>query len=427
MFKEAFTSLRHDKARSFFYWLTFLFTALFIFLFFSIGLSDSVGVTMFYAKNDTPTNLMLLSVILCAIEVFFANDFYVRQKAKELSVMLICGAKFTQLAAFLLIQTAFLSITAIVCAVGIGVAFMPLLEGLLSQYTASPFHINISFQAVIWTALVIGYVLLWTLIFNLAFAYRNSAVQLLKEDKNKAPREKLLSFGFEPSIKTKQMISLIAFLLPIAGYYKTPEALLLFSMISLVGLNDCIQTIVFPTIEKRMHKHLDNPIEVAVLGFLRNDFVILKVNLYLLVACMILLISLLLTSTSSLDLSMTLIAYAAMNLLLCMSLCFRYATEIYNRRNSFETLYDLGFSRKQLLSTVRKEILSFFGFTLVVILLYIGNMLASEAVYGYLKNWKLAVVLLVSAVLPIVLSALLIRLVYHRCMMEKGNLKYGMA
>lgn len=424
MFHEAWCSLKNDKTRSFFYWLTFLVTALFIFLFFSIGMSSDVGVTMFYAKNDIPTNLMLMSVLLCAVEIFFANDFYVRQKAKELSMMLICGAGYPQLAGFLLIQTGFLAITAIAAAVILGMAVLPFMEMVIRLWTGTVFHIQIQAQAVIWMSLLIGYVLLWTVVCNLAFAYRNSAVTLLQTDKKKVNREKLLQFSVKPSLRLRQILSLICMFLPIAGYYRVPDGAILFSVISLVGLDGCIQNIVFPGIEKRIKNRLDDASEVAILGFLRNDLTILKLNIYLLAGCMILLISLLLTASSSLDMVMTMMAYTAMNILLAMSLTFRFSVEIVNRKKAFETLEDLGFTRKQLHGMVRKETGRLFYGMILIILFYLVNMLLSAGISGSLNQIGISFFLVLSAVLPVWICMLLSRHVYKR---YTGGKEDGMA
>ena len=76
MIKDVFNSLMNDKVRTFFCWITFTITSMFIFLFFTVAMSDAVGVTMIRGKSDIPTILMVASVILCSVEIVFANDSY---------------------------------------------------------------------------------------------------------------------------------------------------------------------------------------------------------------------------------------------------------------------------------------------------------------------------------------------------------------
>ena len=100
MLKDVLNSLMHDKIRTFFCWVTFTLTSMFIFLFFTVAMSNAVGVTMYHAKSDIPTMLMVASVILCSIEIVFANDFFIKNKSKSLAVRLVCGATYTQNASY---------------------------------------------------------------------------------------------------------------------------------------------------------------------------------------------------------------------------------------------------------------------------------------------------------------------------------------
>ena len=109
MIKDVFNSLMNDKVRTFFCWITFTITSMFIFLFFTVAMSDAVGVTMIRGKSDIPTILMVASVILCSVEIVFANDFFIKNKAKSLAVRLVCGATYTQ------ITDSFNSISCITC------------------------------------------------------------------------------------------------------------------------------------------------------------------------------------------------------------------------------------------------------------------------------------------------------------------------
>lgn len=82
MIKDVFNSLMNDKVRTFFCWITFTITSMFIFLFFTVAMSDAVGVTMIRGKSDIPTILMVASVILCSVEIVFANDFFIKTKRR---------------------------------------------------------------------------------------------------------------------------------------------------------------------------------------------------------------------------------------------------------------------------------------------------------------------------------------------------------
>ncbi|MCD8028686.1 MAG: hypothetical protein LUF02_08540 [Erysipelotrichaceae bacterium] len=94
IYKEAIRSIKDDFSRSLFYWLTFVITSMFIFLFFNLSYNKMVGFTFINNKNDLMSYITIFVVAVCLIVIFFANDFYVKKKAKQLAIQLVCGATF---------------------------------------------------------------------------------------------------------------------------------------------------------------------------------------------------------------------------------------------------------------------------------------------------------------------------------------------
>ena len=162
IFRDAFRSLKHDMARSFFYWLTFVITSMFMFLFFNISMSDVLKVTFVDARTDISTNITLFVIVLSSIDLFFANDFFVKNKAKHLAVQLVCGGRYGQLAAFLLIQTAILLFLAIPFGILLGVSLLPVVNKILSSILLSQQVVKISWEAMGYMAFVMVYIIFWT-------------------------------------------------------------------------------------------------------------------------------------------------------------------------------------------------------------------------------------------------------------------------
>lgn len=419
-FHEAMRSIRNDPVRSFFYWLTFLLTSMFIFLFFTVSMSSSIGVTMIDAKNDIPTNLTLFSIVLCSIEIFFANDFFVKNKAKELAVRLVCGATYFQLAGFLLCQTCFLLITAIPIGILGGLALMPVLNQLISSWLHASFAIVISSQAVLWTVLVLGYVVFWTVILNLSFAYRNSAADLLNETSIRMPQESFVSFSFQPKERTQKILALALFVLPLLGFFDDRSVYLLCTALSLIGLNSVIAKIIMPFLEKQIADHDDDAEKIAYLGFFRNDLKILKLNILLFVVCSMILVSVLVSAKNPLDVILTLITYVAMNALLSLSILFRYATELASRKKAFRILSHLGYLEKQEKRIRHQEIWHLYGFVIGIVSLYLILMIAGLMTHGEM-TWPYAVFLLASALVPLFLCGMINERFYHRITGKKGG------
>lgn len=94
MIRSALRSIKDDFSRSLFYWLTFVLTSMFMFLFFHLSLSDFVGVTFINSTNNMETFITVLVIVICMVVIYFANDFYVKKKSKELAVRLVCGATY---------------------------------------------------------------------------------------------------------------------------------------------------------------------------------------------------------------------------------------------------------------------------------------------------------------------------------------------
>ena len=78
IFASALKSLKRDFYRSFFYWLTFMLTTAFVFLFFCIAVSPAVGMTFRNSQGGLAVNVTFFAVFVCMVDVFFANDFFVR-------------------------------------------------------------------------------------------------------------------------------------------------------------------------------------------------------------------------------------------------------------------------------------------------------------------------------------------------------------
>ena len=95
--KLAFVSLKKDMSKSIFYFLTFLLTTIFIFSFFNLTFNPYSGIHL--GKDDTTfvTPIAVFVIVIAMLCVFLANNFYVSNKGKEISIILMSGASIYQL------------------------------------------------------------------------------------------------------------------------------------------------------------------------------------------------------------------------------------------------------------------------------------------------------------------------------------------
>ena len=402
---------------SFFYWLTFVISSMFIFLFLVVSMSDAVGVTFVQAKGDVATNLAVFSSVLCMVEIVFANDFYVKSKSRELAVRLVCGATYVQLAQYLLSQTVFLVAIAIPVGILAGTICIPLIGLLMSSITGTPMSINITGEALIWTICILGFVVFWTLILNLSFAYRNSAAQLLNSQTIKTGSSNpFLTAFLEDLNKGKQgtisrLLALAMFLVPIGLFYYSPSASMIFAAVSLVGLNDLIKNLAMPYLNRHIEKHITDSEKTGYLGFVRHDLKILKTNLLLLIVTSVLLITILVSTTTATDAVLVLITYVAMSTLFSMAILFRYSSDLSFRKKYYRTLSHIGYMQDSEKRMITKEVLTFYGVVIALILFYVINLSASLIIGGNLSVTS-TVVLLISAVIPELICMIINRSFY---------------
>ena len=117
--KLAFVSLKKDMSKSIFYFLTFLLTTIFIFSFFNLTFNPYSGIHL--GKDDTTfvTPIAVFVIVIAMLCVFLANNFYVSNKGKEISIILMSGASIYQLGFYLFLQV----FTIMLCAIPLGLIY----------------------------------------------------------------------------------------------------------------------------------------------------------------------------------------------------------------------------------------------------------------------------------------------------------------
>ncbi len=430
IFQDAMKSLKRDFSRSFFYWLTFMLTTTFIFLFFAIATGDEVGVTFIRSTGGLAMNVTFFVVAVCMIDVFFANDFFVKTKSRDLAIQLICGARFLQLAEYLLAQTFILLLIAIPVGLAIAFALMPILSAVFSSYLNATISITINSSCFWATFVVLLTLVFWTTYLNISYAYRNNALTLLNEQQIRTGgrKTKLFNMGTvnqsfdttmkimdersavpdaakqasalngynigatnetpKPAEKSKPkekktggirkylsaICSLVLFVAPLILMFTDTENIMLFSVIGMLGFLLCITNVILPFLDYRLNiQKIDNPNAVASLGFLRTDIQMMRMNVILIVLSSVILISILVTSDGdAMNRLLILVSYITMNVLLSSAIMFRFATDITTRQKYFQTMSQIGYMQKDLKKIILKETTEFYAFVAIASFLYIG-------------------------------------------------------
>lgn len=422
IFHDALGSLKNDFSRSFFYWLTFLLTTTFSVLFFSVASQEEIGFTLIHASNDVSTTITIFSVVICMIEVFFANDFFIKTKSKALAIQLICGARFVQLAEYLLCQTFILLAAAIPCGILLAVGLIPVTNTAISLYLHSSFTIQVNSTAIIGTAFVVLTLIFWTTYLNMAFAYRNNASTLLNERSVLTGLSSSLLAGLginkienvKKAVKILQGVgSIVLFIAPLAFMFRSPDNIFVLSLASMAGFLFTTTTVVIPGISKLLKDCcIHKPVVLTFLGFLRTDIRIMRVNVILLVLSSVLLISTLVTGCdTAMLMMMVLLSYIVINILLSLAVMFKFSTDILNRKKYFMTMDQLGYFKRDLNGIILAETTVFYVYVIFSALIPIGFIFALLSMRGMMEIP--VIVFLTGSFLVPMLVCYLVTLLYY--------------
>ncbi len=425
MIKAAIRSIKDDFSRAMFFWLTFVLTSMFMFLFFHVSYGQ--GVCFIDAKNDISTFVTILVITICMIVIYFANDFYVKKKSKDLAVYLVCGGTFIQIALFLLIQTICLFLLAIPFGIALAVTFFPVVNYVLDVYLQSDIVISIQTSAATSTLIIIFVVLVWCTILNLGYAFRSSIKSLI--DDEKTIDKQLLGFPVEFQINVKKLLNLkkiiaaIMFIGPLFLMYFNRhdfKSMMLFSMIGMIGFYLCIGCYVIPCLDYLVKERIvHKPVQLITYGFVRNDILLMKKNIVLLVVSTVLLLAILLSCIDRpLEVLLSMLSFVLINILLSLSIMFRFSTELVTRIRVFKSIFYIGYTLKLQKVIMRKEIVIVYGFIISVCLLYMMNIFGLLYMTGLL-NVSLIYSMLFAFLIPLLICGF-INYVYYRYIILKG-------
>lgn len=419
IFKDAIRSLLNDYVRSFFYWLTFVLTSMFIFLFFNISMSDTLAVTFIDSRNDMTTNVTIFIIIVASIDIFFANDFFVKSKSKSLAVQLICGGKYTQLASFLLIQTFILLMLALPPGIIAALGLIPLLNTVLNNFMSSEVLISVVPEALVHAVVVLVYVVFWTTFLNLSFAYKNMPNDLMNEQRITVKQNPPLVDLQLLKKRTKKIIASVMFAAPVILLLFNPEAALLLCLISLFGLNSCYKSIALPYLDRYIEtKAVNEPVLLTSLGFVRGDLKAMKKNLILFLLTAVMLISFMVSAEKALDVMLITMSYIILNTMQSLALMFTHQTIVVSRIRNFLTLEQIGYMKNDLKKVILNEMIYFYGFVILCGLIYFVPLYAGLLI-RHLISFAFVLILLLGYIIPLVISGLICGVYYDHMIFGK--------
>jgi hypothetical protein len=428
IFRDAMHSLKKDRTKAFFYWLILVLTTVFICMFFSISTSDP-SVDPLHNSDNKITLVTALVLVLCSIDILFANEYYVKLKSKELAVRLLCGAKFTQTSAFLLYQTVTLLLLAIPCGILLACLFLPLANQFMLAQTGG-FLITMNGQAILQSAVVILFVVFWIVLLNFSFAYRNS-VGVLMNPNTVTMSETSASVGLPSVIKIPAWIKrdfwLLLFFVPAAVFYFEQEYIPLAAFVGAAGIYGILTKKMKPALISWIrHRETDHPLRLASIGMFRKDLYILRFNIILFIVSATVLAALLAASMDQPIAMMTVfVSFLLMTFLQAMALMFRFGSEISTRRTDYRILRYNGCTSDDCRKIMKQEIAMVYGAVLLTALFYISNVLISYTIHGSL-HLTMMLLMILTVLLALLFGSFLNQIMYRRLiqdslMIQKNN------
>lgn len=401
LFKLSLISLKKDLSKSIFYFLTFLLTTIFIFSFFNLVFNPNANINLGKDDSTFVTPIAAFVIVIAMVCVFLANNFYVSNKGKEISIILMSGASVYQLGIYLFFQVFIIMILAIPLGCLIGYILIPCINAIFSSifvYHGSLFYL--SHETIVATAIILGFEVFWCSLLNLGYCVRSTINSMMQEE-NKIDLSGLKG----PQFSNKLFV--ILYILPaiVFVFLKDSMSFLMFSLIGIIGIFGIIKKVLPDYIKKRQRdQSLENPLQLISLGFFHSD--IQKVFGLLII---MLLSSILLTCITVYTLNqplvsmVSLMSYISIMVLMSLTIVFKIGMELNKRKKNFQNLCHLGYSLKQLKQIIQLEMQLFYGLILLLPLIYqviiLTNLLLTKQITIYLM-----IIILVIQVVPIIIS-----------------------
>ena len=432
--REALRSLKNSGSKAVFYVLTFFLTTALMFAYFNMEYAVTSGKTEIYLNSaglgdlaqmiekGNAGNLMLVFiVVMCAVDLFYCNSFYVKNKAQELGVRLICGATYIQLAMYLLIQTLVMLAVAIPFGILCGYGLIALINTLLAN-AGETVQVAVSGYAVAEFVSTILFILLWTLMLNCSFAYKSGAVLL--SGGNIAVMKDKSSYGLMGKKIFRLLVSAAAFiiaLLPLFMLFNGTGALAVGMAIGSWGLSRVLTEILPPFLTwLNRKKGTADTVRMTAVGFLRRDIMFSNAAVCLLLCDLLVVISMLFSRENTrLEYLLVLMTYICISILQSMTVMFRLETDLSSRGDEYVILSQVGTSEEDRKKITRGEILRFYGLVFLLVVIY-GGMAMFALCRDSLASTSQILLLSAAALVPVIISGVL-TLIYYRQVAAAGD------
>lgn len=423
--KFALKMLRLEYQKTFFYGVSLICSAAVIFLFFNYMDNPVIGNTMTDGKGFSSMLSLAIMMIACATATF-ANSFFLSKKNGEIGVYTMSGAGVGGVSIYLIVQNFVLIILAIPTGFILGYLANPVLNSII-------YH-SLEVTGNIWAwsseAMLMSIITLFTqtaalTLFNAGYAYRHDILQLLHAD------DTMLAKAPASSIRMPIIVYWITAFLPLYLFFqieaKSSETLtyLVAAAVGIYGVSGLFQR-GFPRLFEWIQRHFNMNHKIRLIGFGNLSYAISRTAtlIKIIIIAIITMVCLCVTYYNDPNNS-TLIFFSYGVIIFLMTFCIVNRVLVENSSNGplFESLYKLGFIKKDLRSIMKFETIGLYGLILFIPTLYISVFLGIF-VYHQLLPINIAIFLILAYVLPIVFVGFITYFNYKKVVfryIEGGN------
>lgn len=410
--KFALSMLKKEYKKSLFYGLTLIFAIAVSFVFFNIInnplLADTTisqgGRTWSQVQVPFSTTLSFMIICFCCFMIFFANNFYLSRKTNEIAILAMSGLGMVQSTLYLLYQTLALMIMAIPFGIGIGQIVIPFANEYMYQYlniTASIY--DIPQEAYIYSILLVAIMLGMLSVLVAGYIYRNDIQTLLSQEKE-------MDFHDKRRHKFPSVLFGVVYLLGIAMMFMQEHSGIAYITPTLVGIVGAVGMIKFylPDLVRKLKK---GPL------LTKRHALIYVSNLSYSIKRSILLFGILTASVTGMlavlasnqdqprEFATAVIGYVVIIVLLVTSIVYKLSMEAQTRQTLFVNLWKIGYTKKELKKIVKNEVILYYVILLLIPMIYVV-FIAGRFIYYQEMSISFALVIILSYMIPIILSAL---------------------
>lgn len=421
--QHAALMLRRSRKETGALMLTLTLSTALIFLFVNLQLSAqtyAVGTTDSVALLDYNSLIFgaftIVIIIVCTVNSFIANAYFLKSKALELCVYLSSGMHIFKLARYLFAQSIIVLLISTILGGIIGIIMYPLVTMIVIQLTSieMPLFDITPAGASVWL-LSAAYQCFFMLMFNIGYAYKAELKELLDE-------------GLVTTINEARMFVIpdifysaacIAGLVIIVLSPPIPMFFFLGIGIGIMGIQGIVRYKIPGVISarKQSHTHMES-VNIVVLG---NFDAILKAaySYIIMLITALLFISSLMTSENTSDYIrfFLCLGYILMMLMMCISIYFKLMVEVKKHESEFLQLQLMGYNSTQLKQCIHKEMKLFFVILLSAPLPY-AILICMKYIWAGVMAWWMSAFLILSYVIFALITAAVTTRAYKKTVLR---------